>query len=71
MLEYKGYQATVEFDDETGIFHGEVTHLRDVITFQGTSVDELRVAFRDSIDDYLEWCETSGKAAGKPTALMV
>lgn len=71
MSEYKGYRATVEFNDEAGIFHGEVTHLRDVITFQSTSVDELRAAFRDSIDDYLEWCQSSGKVAEKPTALVV
>ena len=71
MLEYKGYQATVEFDDEAEIFHGEVTHLCDVITFQGACIDELRATFCDSIDDYLDWCETSGNAAEKPVVLTV
>ena len=70
MPRYKGYIATVEFDDEAGIFHGEVALARDVITFQGTSVDELRQAFRDSIDGYLEWCVERGEAAEKPAQLV-
>lgn len=69
-MEYKGYNATVEFDDEAGIFHGEVALIRDVITFQGTTVDELRQAFRDSIDGYLEWCAQRGEAAEKPRSLV-
>jgi len=44
----------VEFDDEARLFHGEVIDLRDVITFQGTSVEELKSAFQDSVDDYLQ-----------------
>jgi len=35
MMEYKEYFAKVEFDDDAGIFHGEVINLRDVITFEG------------------------------------
>ena len=60
MLDYKGYNGKVEFDEEAGIFHGEVVDLRDVITFQGKSVDELEKAFQDSINDYLEFCEERG-----------
>ena len=37
-MEYKGYFAKVEFDDEANIFHGEVINLRDVITFEGETV---------------------------------
>ncbi len=66
MLKYKGYSGHVEFDDETGIFHGEVLDLRDVITFQGKSVKEIEQAFRDSIDDYLEFCDERGEEPDKP-----
>ena len=66
MLKYKGYTGYVEFDDESGIFHGEVLDLRDVITFQGKSVEELKKAFRDSIDDYLEFCKERNEKADKP-----
>jgi predicted HicB family RNase H-like nuclease len=66
MLKYKGYTGHVEFDDAAGLFHGEVLDLRDVITFQGTSVEELEQAFRDSIDDYLEFCQERGEEPDKP-----
>jgi predicted HicB family RNase H-like nuclease len=66
MLNYKGYTGHAIFDDEAGLFHGEVENTRDVITFQGRSVDELETAFRDSIDDYLDWCAARGKSPDKP-----
>ncbi len=66
MLRYRGFTGHVEFDDEAGLFHGEVIDLRDVITFQGTSVEELERAFQDSVDDYLEFCEERGEEPDKP-----
>ena len=66
MMEYKGYVGKVEFDDEARIFHGEVLDTRDVITFQGQSVDELQKAFQESIDDYLAFCEERGEEPNKP-----
>ena len=54
------------YDDEAGIFHGEVIGTRDVITFEGTSVAQLRKAFRFSIDDYLAVCAERGRQPDKP-----
>ena len=65
-MEYKGYFTKVEFDDGADIFHGEVINLKDVITFEGTTVDELRKAFQDSVDDYLEFCAGRGEDPEKP-----
>lgn len=66
MMTYKGYTGQVEFDNEADIFHGEVIDTRDVITFQGKSVKELQQAFKDSIDDYLDFCEKRGEKPDKP-----
>ena len=66
MLEYKGYRGHAEFDDEAGIFFGEVIDTRDVITFEGTSVRGLQKAFRDSVDDYLDFCRERGEVPDKP-----
>lgn len=66
MLNYKGYTGQVEFDDEAGLFHGKVLGLRDVVTFQGTSVEELKQAFKESVDDYLEFCRVRGETPDKP-----
>ena len=59
-MTYKGYQAAVELDEELGVFHGDVIDIRDVITFQSSSVDGLKQAFEDSVDDYLEFCASRG-----------
>ena len=66
MLKYKGYAGQVSFDAEAKIFHGEVLGLKDVITFQGTTVKELERAFRDSIEDYLQFCAKRGEKPEKP-----
>lgn len=65
-MTYKGYTGIVEFDEQARIFHGEVVGLRDVITFQGTSVDELEKAMAESVDFYLNWCVERGKEPDRP-----
>jgi len=65
-MEYKGYIGRVEFDDDSGIFHGEVINTRDVITFQGRSVTQIRKAFKDSIEDYLAFCEERDEEPDRP-----
>ena len=66
MMEYKGYIGKVEIDDEAGILHGEVINIRDVITFEGVTVDEVHKAFQESVDDYLEFCAQRGESPEKP-----
>jgi predicted HicB family RNase H-like nuclease len=65
-MEYKGYLGTVQYDEEAKLFHGDIINTRDVITFQGTTVDEIETAFRDSIDDYISWCREEGAEPEKP-----
>lgn len=60
-MKYKDYESIVTFDEEARLFHGEVINIRDVITFQGTNVDDLEKAFRDSVDDYLDFCASRGE----------
>ena len=66
MMEYKGYIGKVAIDDEAGILYGEVINIRDVITFEGTSVAELQKAFHESVDDYLAFCAERGESPEKP-----
>ena len=66
MMEYKGYIGKVEIDEEAGILYGEVINVRDVITFEGESVDEIQKAFRESVDDYLDFCAQRGESPEKP-----
>jgi len=69
MMEYKGYIGKVEYDDEAENFYGEVVGLRDVITFNGSSVKELKKSFKESVDDYLDFCKRMGEAPDIPTSI--
>ena len=66
MIEYEGYLSRVAYDDDAGVFHGEVINLRDVITFQGETVQELRTAFQESVDDYLAFCVARNENPERP-----
>jgi len=65
MTEYKGYIPNIEFDPDAGILHGEVVGIRDVVTFEGRSIEEVMQAFRDSVDDYLAFCVATGDTGGE------
>ena len=66
MMEYKGYLGSVEYDAQAKIFHGDIINIKDVITFQGTTVKEIEKAFKDSINDYIAWCKEEGVEPEKP-----
>lgn len=67
-MQHKGYAGKVEFDADAGILHGEVLGIRDVVTFQGTSVAEVQKAFRESVEDYLAFCKQRGESPDKPSS---
>jgi predicted HicB family RNase H-like nuclease len=64
-LTYKNYIGTVEFDGENELFFGSVYGINDLITFEGQSVSELKRAFEEAVDDYLETCKSIGKEPNK------
>jgi predicted HicB family RNase H-like nuclease len=65
-MKHKDYIGHVTFDEESEIFHGEVINTRDVITFQGATVKEIKKAFVDSVEDYLTFCKKRGESPDKP-----
>jgi predicted HicB family RNase H-like nuclease len=65
-MTHDSYVATIELDEDAGLFHGEVINTKDVLTFQGQTLDELKVAFADTVADYLEWCRERGKEPQRP-----
>ncbi len=66
MMKYKGYIGIVEYDADARILHGEVAGLRDVITFQADSATGIEKAFRESVDDYLDFCRKRREKPEKP-----
>lgn len=65
-MTYQGYAARIEYSDEDGCFVGHVAGIRDVIGFHGESVAELRAAFEEAVDDYLQTCAQLGRPAQRP-----
>ena len=59
-MNYKSYTGSIETSVEDGVLHGSVLDIKDVITFEGTTIEELKQAFQDSVDDYLEFCQEMG-----------
>lgn len=56
VLRYKNYLGTVNYSAEDEVFHGKIFGINDLVTFEGTSVDELKNAFNEAVDDYLRTC---------------
>ena len=65
-MSYKGYDARVEYDDEDGIFFGKIAGIRDGVSFHADTVADLKAAFREAVDDYIETCAKIGKSPQKP-----
>lgn len=65
LMEYKGYHAKITFDSEDNIFVGEVVGIKDSLNFHGSSVEELKEMFQQSIDNYLCMCENFNKTPDK------
>ena len=65
-MTYRGYAARVEYSEDDGCFVGHVAGVRDVIGFHGDSVAELRSAFQEAVDDYLDTCKKLGREPTHP-----
>lgn len=64
-MKYKGYEAVIEYDEIDRLFFGRVINTRDIISFDGTTVNELQQSFEAVIDEYLEDCQREGKEPDK------
>lgn len=60
LLTYKDYYARIAYDPSADAFHGRVVGMQDVIDFYGRTPEELREAFKASVEDYLAWCAEEG-----------
>lgn len=65
-MTHKNYAARVEYSEQDGCFVGHIAGIRDVIGFHGESVAELRAAFIEAVDDYLEACKRTGREPSHP-----
>lgn len=67
-LKYKGYVGSVEVSLEDNCLYGSVQGLnRALISYEGNTIEELRVDFEGAVEDYLEMRHDNGKQAQIPT----
>ena len=65
-MTYKGYLATVSFDERDSIFWGRVVGVKDSITFEGETVAQLTEDFQNAIDHYLSDFKKQGRTPDRP-----
>jgi predicted HicB family RNase H-like nuclease len=65
ILQYQQYYASVHFSTDDEIFYGRVLGINDLVSFEGTSVKDLKKSFRDAVEDYIDTCKTIGKEPEK------
>ncbi len=65
-LEYKGFKAKVEFSADDDVFFGRLIGIRDIVTFEGQTVDQLKESFKEAVDFHIEVCEKTGEKLKKP-----
>jgi predicted HicB family RNase H-like nuclease len=65
-MTHDGYIAEIMLDEEAGLLSGIVLNTRATLHFAGRTVEELKAAFADTIEDYRDWCKAEGKEPEKP-----
>lgn len=66
LMEYKGYFGSYELSEEDHVFFGKVEFIKDLVSYEGETAEEIVTAFHEAVDDYLETCEEQGKEPDKP-----
>ncbi len=66
VMKYKGYSASIVFSPEDDCLVGHLLNVNDIVSFHGSSVKQMKAAFREAVDDYLAACKEFGKNPDKP-----
>jgi predicted HicB family RNase H-like nuclease len=61
VLQYKDFIGSVHFSTEDEVFFGRIEGIDDLITFEGTTVKEIKKSFIEAVEDYIELCKKTGK----------
>lgn len=59
-LKYKGYIGTVEMSLEDNLLFGKVEGITSLVNYEGETVEDLKKAFEQAVDDYLIYCSEAG-----------
>lgn len=57
VMKYKGFIGSVHYASEDRVFYGKVEGINDLISFEGSTVDELEEGFRYMVDEHINDCK--------------
>ena len=60
IITYKDYVGSIEFSEADNVLYGKVQGIRSLISYEGTTVDELITDFHEAVDSYLDSCAANG-----------
>lgn len=66
-MTYKGYCATIEYSGKDECLIGRITDISQSVTFRGESVKEMKQAFENAVDAYLDHCAEINEEPEKPS----
>ncbi|WP_214983740.1 type II toxin-antitoxin system HicB family antitoxin [Tenacibaculum dicentrarchi] len=64
-LKHSNYFGSVEYSAEDAILHGKIIGINDLVTYEGDSVEQLKIGFIEAVEDYLETCNSLEKSPDK------
>ena len=51
-MQYRGFEGSVEYDEDNHLFHGEILGIKEHICYAGYTPSELMENFIESVDNY-------------------
>ncbi|MGR6036127.1 MAG: type II toxin-antitoxin system HicB family antitoxin [Candidatus Nitrosoglobus sp.] len=67
-LSYKDYYGSVEYSDEDEVLHGCLLNINDIVTYEGTTIAEIKANFAEAVEGYLRMCAELGQPPDKPAS---
>ncbi|MCB9245808.1 MAG: type II toxin-antitoxin system HicB family antitoxin [Flavobacteriales bacterium] len=61
VLKYKDFIGSVQYSDEDDVLFGKIIGINDLITYEGESISEIKAAFQNAVEDYIDLCERHNK----------
>lgn len=63
---YRGYTATVEYDEDDKLWYGKLDGIKDLVNFHAFEIENIEQEFHNAVDDYLDFCKEVGKEPEVP-----
>lgn len=60
-LKYKNYYTIIHYSKDDKLFYGKIEEIKDLITIKGKTLEVIEEDFKDSVDEYLDFCKDVDK----------